>query len=72
MPSIPSVPLMRASPSFSASSTGCKPVVGQRLGGGAHDSRIDDVALTHHGQGAVRERREVAGAAEAAVLEDDR
>ena len=39
MPSMPSVPLMRARPSFSASSTGSMPFSLQRLGGRATAAR---------------------------------
>ena len=73
MPSMPSVPLIRARPSFSASCTGAMPAAAsasagehRRTGGVAH------VALAHQRQRAVRQRGEVAGAAEGAVLADHR
>ena len=50
-----------------------EPVFGERLGGGAnHTLVVDHITFAHHGQGTVREGRQVAGAAEAAVLENDR
>ena len=69
MPSMPSVPLISARPSFSRSTTGVMPCAASASaasrsapGGVAHP------ALAHQRQRAVRQRREVAGAAEAAVL----
>ena len=65
MPSIPSVPLMRASPSFSASSTGAIPAPAKRLR--RRDQRaagVADLALAHQGQRAVGQRRQVARAAQ--------
>ena len=73
MPSMPSVPLMRASPSLAASSTGVEPGRGERLGG--RHQRAGGVAhraLAHQRQRAVRQRCQVAGAAERAVLVDHR
>ena len=69
IPSIPSVPLIRASPSLAASSTGLETRGGQRLGG-RHQRAVGvaDLTLPDQGERAVRERREVAGAAERAVL----
>ncbi len=49
-----------------------EPVRRQRLTGGTYDAVVVDLALTHHRERAVRQRRQVAGAAEAAVLADDR
>ena len=73
MPSMPSVPLMRARPSFSASSTGVETGGGERVGGGDQVAvAVADVALAHQRERAVRERRQVAGAPERAVLVDHR
>ena len=85
MPSMPSVPLISASPSFSASTTGSIPAAaraspaGMRMPAGRPafaarpGPRQDpDLAFAHRGQGAVRERRQVAGAAERTVLADHR
>ncbi len=70
---MPSVPLMSARPSFSRSSTGARSRRGQRLGG-RHQRPVGVAhrALAHQRQRAVRERREIARAAERAVLVDDR
>ncbi len=64
MPSMPSVPLMRASPSFSRSSTGSTPAT--------RPSPRRGLSLAHQRQGDVRERREVAAAAQRAELPDHR
>ena len=73
MPSMPSVPLRRASPSFSRSSTGRDAVLGEQLTGGPHGAVGPlGLALAHQRERAVGQRREVAGAAEGAVLVDDR
>ena len=73
MPSMPSVPLMRARPSFSASSTGVMPAAASASAAASQLAvRVAHVALAHQRQRAVRQRREVAGAAERAVLVDDR
>ena len=70
MPSMPSVPLMSARPSFSARTSGWMPAAArapdreQRAGAAVPPHR----ALAHRRQRAVRERRQVAGAAERAVL----
>ena len=73
MPSMPSVPLRRARPSFSRSSTGLIPCSASSSPAG-RDRAVGAfrVALAHQGQGAVRQRREVAGAAERTVLVDHR
>ena len=69
MPSMPSVPLISASPSFSASVTGAMPAAAQRLGRRAqHAVGVADHALAHQRQRAVGERSQITGAAEAAVL----
>ena len=73
MPSMPSVPLIRARPSLAASLDGFEADRGERLGGGAeHAVRVPHLALPDQRERAVRERREVAGAAERAVLVHDR
>ena len=71
---MPSVPLISASPSFSASIDRLRArprrsasAAGQQRAGG-----VADRALAHQRQRAVRQRGEVAGAAEAAVLVDHR
>ncbi len=70
---MPSVPLISARPSFSArvigSQTGRRQRLGRRL---PFAGRSSDDAFAHQGQGAVRQRGQVTGAAEAAVLGDDR
>ena len=73
-PSMPSVPLMSASPSFSASSTGSIPARGERVGGRAQRARPRRAPSPRPMQRErdVGERREVAGAAERAVLVHDR
>ena len=73
MPSMPSVPLISASPSLAASSTGSQPGLGER-GRGVGERAVGPAyrPLAHERQRAVRQRREVAGAAERAVLVDDR
>ena len=69
MPSIPSVPLIRARPSLAASSTGVEPGGGQGLGGRhQRTGGVAHLALAHQRQRAVRERRQVARAAQRAVL----
>ena len=69
MPSMPSVPLMSARPSFSASSTGASPAAASASAAGiARAVGVGDLALAHQRERAVRERREVARAAERAVL----
>ena len=66
---MPSVPLMSASPSFSRSSTGVMPAAAKACAVGmCSPVRVADVALPHEGQGAVGERRQVARAAQRAVL----
>ena len=73
IPSMPSVPLISARPSLAAQLDRCEPGLGQRgrgLGRGAVGSA--DRALADERERAVRQRREVAGAAERAVLVDDR
>ena len=73
MPSIPSVPLISARPSFSASTTGVMPAAASASAAGrSTPSTITDGPLAHHGQRAVRERSKITGAAETAVLVDDR
>ncbi len=73
MPSMPSVPLMRARPSFSLSSTGSIPAAASSSGTGrSTPSGPTARALAHEHQGAVRERGEVAAAAQRAELVDDR
>ena len=69
MPSMPSVPLMRARPSLALSSTGAEPGGGQRVGG-RHQGAVGvaHLALAHQRQRAVRQRGQVAGAAQRAVL----
>ncbi len=67
------MPLRRARPSFSRSSTGVDAVLGEQFGGRADDAvGAFGVALAHQRQRAVGERGEVAGAAERAVLVHDR
>ena len=73
MPSMPSVPLISARPSFSASSTGSMPPrAGRRRPGAARPSASrtspSPISASAHG----RQRGEVAGAAERAVLVHDR
>ena len=68
MPSIPSVPLISASPSFSCSVIGSTTSAASRRA----PERVSHRPLPHQRQRAVGERREVAGAAERAVLVDDR
>ncbi len=73
MPSMPSVPLISASPSLAASSTGVSPAAASASAAGTRvpeASRTD--ALAHQRERAVRERCQVTGAAERAVLVDDR
>ena len=73
IPSMPSVPLMRARPSFSSSSTGAMPAAASASAAGIRSPCASrDLALAHERERAVRERGEVAGAAERAVLVDDR
>ena len=73
IPSIPSVPLMRARPSFSASTTGAMPAAASASAASTQRPPADaHLAFAHRGEGAVRERGEVAGAAERAVLAHDR
>ena len=73
IPSMPSVPLMRARPSFSSSSTGRMPAAARASAAGIRSpSASRHVALAHEGECAVRQGGEVAGAAERAVLVDDR
>ena len=70
---MPSVPLMRARPSFSSSSTGAMPAAAS-ASARRHPLavRVAHDALAHQRERAVRERGEVAGAAERAVLVHDR
>ena len=70
MPSMPSVPLISARPSFSASTTGVDAGAPRapRPSAVSTPSRVADDALAHQRQRAVGQRGEVAGAAEAAVL----
>ena len=73
MPSMPSVPLMSASPSLARSTSGSRPASRERVrrrppGAGA----VVDLALPEQRERAVGERREVAAGAERAVLRDDR
>ena len=73
MPSMPSVPLISARPSFSAQLDRRDARGAQRVGGLAQlAGGVADRPLAHQRERAVRERREVAGAAERAVLVDDR
>jgi hypothetical protein len=66
---MPSVPLMSARPSLAASSTGASPASASASAAGRRTPvGVADLALPHQRQRDVRERREVAGAAEAAVL----
>jgi hypothetical protein len=70
---MPSVPLMSARPSFSASTTGARPA--WREGLGRHHpgaAAIAHVALAHQGERDVGQRRQVARAAERAELVHDR
>ena len=67
MPSMPSVPLTSARPSFSASVTGSMPCCGEELGDRAAALAAVELAvgsgrlaLAHQHEGAVRQRREVA------------
>ena len=70
---MPSVPLIRARPSFAPSWTGVSPAAASASAAGISvPSGIADVALAHQHQRTVRQRREVAGAAERAVLADHR
>ena len=72
MPSMPSVPLMSARPSFSAQLDRARAGVAQRLGRATRRAvGVADLALAHQRERAVGERREVARAAERAVLADD-
>ena len=69
MPSMPSVPLISASPSFSARVTGARPAAARASAAGRDAPVVvPDGALADQGQRAGRQRGEVAGAAEAAVL----
>ena len=73
MPSMPSVPLISARPSFSASTTGVRPASASASAAGpATPARIDDLPLADQRQRDRRQRREVAGAAERPVLRHDR
>ena len=73
MPSMPSVPLIRARPSFSRQLDRRDPGLGERLAGRADRAvRAVGDALAHQGQRAVRQRGQVARAAEAAELVHDR
>ena len=73
MPSMPSVPLMRARPSFSPRRTGVMPAAARALAASVSSPSADaHLALAHGDQGAVRERGEVARAAERSVLAHDR
>ena len=73
MPSIPSVPLISASPSLAISVTGSMPASPSACAA-AHRraARVGDLALADQHERAVRERREVAARAERAVLRHDR
>ena len=69
MPSMPSVPLISASPSLAASSTGARPAAARASAAGISvPVGVAHVALAHQRQRAVGQRRQVAGAAERAVL----
>ena len=73
MPSMPSVPLMRASPSLATSSTGVSPAAASASAAGISvPDGVAHLALAHQRERAVRQGRQVAGAAEGAVLPDDR
>ncbi len=73
MPSMPSVPLISARPSFSASTTGLRPAAGERFTGVAKIAvSIANLAFAHHRQRDVRQRSEVTRATEAAVFVHDR
>ena len=66
---MPSVPLISARPSLAASSTGARPAAASASAAGISVAvGVAHLALAHQRQRAVRERREVAGAAERAVL----
>ncbi len=70
---MPSVPLMRARPSFSCSSIGSMPAAASATDASTSSPRASrTVALAHRRERDVGKRGKVAGAAEAAVLADDR
>ena len=73
MPSMPSVPLISARPSFSASTSGVDAGLEQGvLGADAAAVAVEHLALAHQRERDGGQRREVAGAAERAVLGHDR
>ena len=73
MPSMPSVPLISARPSLAASSTGARPAAASASAAGISvPVGVAHLALAHQRQRAVRQRRQVAGAAQRAVLAHDR
>ena len=73
MPSMPSVPLIKARPSFSARVTGEMPAASNAsLVGIRVPARSRTSPLTHQRQCAMGKRSQIAGAAEAAVLVHDR
>ena len=70
---MPSVPLISARPSFSASTTGCRPASASASAARpAPTASVAHVALADQRQRDGGQRREVAGAAEGAVLRHDR
>ena len=71
-PSMPSVPLMSARPSFSASSIGARPASASASSARRRaPPRVTDVTFAHQGERHVRERREVTRAAERSELVHD-
>ena len=73
LPSMPSVPLISARPSFSASTTGAIPARGSASAAGrSAPVGVAHLALADQRQRDVCQRRQVAGAAERAVLGHDR
>ena len=73
MPSIPSVPLISASPSLAISVTGSMPASPSAWAAASRRAaRVGDLALADQHERAVRERREVAARAERPVLGHDR
>ena len=73
IPSMPSVPLMSARPSFSRRTSGSMPARrAPRPPSTTVSGRVAHLALPHRGERDMRKRREVARAAERAVLAHDR
>ena len=73
MPSIPSVPLMSARPSFASSTSGVSPASASARRGVAHRPvGARDLALADEREPAVRERGEIAAGSERPMLGHDR